>query len=142
MSEQSRFTWAKLNADTLFLGLLAIGAGIFDLIDPTRDAVVVARDFAGPLFYVRAWSYLIAGLVLVVALTIQSVRAEALSRGLLIGGVGLDVYRHAVWVGWDDPATYATLVLFAIIAVTTHLRMSVLLGTDGLLIRRSAGEHR
>ncbi len=137
----NRFTWAKLNADTLFLGLLAFASGIFDLIDPSRDAIVHASGDPRPLFYVRACAYLIAGAILILALVTQSVRAEALARGILIGGIALNLYRYAHWLGWET-STWAQVILLVLIGVTTHLRMSVLLGSAGLRVTRSAGETR
>ena len=69
----SRFAWARLNADTLFLGLLLAAAGLFALLAP-YDAVIAAREKAGdvrdhyPLFYALAGSYLLSGVMLVGAL--------------------------------------------------------------------------
>jgi hypothetical protein len=137
-ARRQRFAWAKLNADTLFLGLLAAGSGFFALLGPDRDSVTALHDSVYPLHYVRAGAYLLAGLVLVAALLAQSVRWEVIARSILIGGVLLNVYRHVSWLGFGDVSTQANVVLLVILALTSYLRLSVLLGRGGLLVARSA----
>lgn len=132
---RGRLAWARLNADTLFLALLATFAGLFDLIEPTRDAVVVARDGALPLFHARAGGYVLAGLVLTVALLTASVRTEVIARCILVGAIALNIYRHVVWLGWETD-TQSSLVLLAIVILTSGLRFSVLLDQHDLLLRR------
>lgn len=134
----TRFAWARLNADTLFLALLAAGSGFFALIDPYDDAVTALRDVVLPLHYMRAGAYLLAGLALLVTLMAQSVRGEVVARSILIGGVVLNVYRHLTWLGLGNPDTQSNIVLLAIVLLTTWLRLSVLLGKGGLLVARSA----
>lgn len=141
---QVRFAWARLNADSLFLGLLLLAAGTFAFLVPVpQDEVIAARQAAGdvrdvyPLFYVLAGSYALAGLLLVGALVKGSVRVEVIARSILIGGTALNVYRHVVWLGWSETTMYQTVV-FAIIASTSVLRMSLLLGRSGMLISRPA----
>lgn len=141
----SRFAWARLNADTLFLGLLLAAAGLFALLAP-YDAVIAAREKAGddvedhyPLFSVLAGSYLLSGVMLVGALVKASVRVEVLARSILIGGTALNVYRHAVWLGMSGETAYQAIVM-VIVAATSALRMSLLLGRSGMLISRPAEE--
>ncbi len=136
MTDSTRWAWARLNADTLFVALLAIGAGIFAVLDPLADAVVAARGSAAALFYVRAGAYVFAGLLLVAALGRESVRLETMARSVLIGGVALNVYRHATWLGWGDTQTQANVVLLVIVVGTSWLRMSVLLNRDGFVVSR------
>lgn len=140
MTNETRWAWARLNADTLFLGLLLAAAGLFALIAP-GDEVTAARESAGdgrahyPLFYVLAASYLIAGLLLVVGLIRGSLRIEVVARSLLVAGIILNVWRHIVWVG-PGVSTWSQLALLAIVLVTSALRLSVLLNKAGLIITR------
>lgn len=136
---RERLAWARLNADTLLLALLCVYGGLFDLADTTRDAVVVARGFESPLFYVRAGGYALAGLVLTAALLWASVRAEVIARCVLIGAIALNVYRHAVWIGWET-ATQGQVVILIIVVLTSGLRFSVLLNSHDLLLRRGPTE--
>lgn len=140
MPSHPRLTWAKLNADSLFLALLAAGSGFFDLIDPTRDAVVETVGGTYPLFWIRAGAYLVAGLLLMVALVKTSLRLETIARALLGGAIVLNVFRHVAWIGWADTRTHAAIVLLLIYGLTATLRLSVLLGKDGLRVTRPATE--
>jgi hypothetical protein len=126
-----------LNADTLFLALLATGAAVVDFIDPMGDQVTAAVGFVGPLFYARAGAYLLAGVLLVVALARGSTYLEVIARSVLIGGIALQVYRHALFIG-NEVHTWGNVVLLVIVLVTTYLRLSVLLGRDGFSVTKPA----
>lgn len=148
MPERTRFAWARLNADTLFLALLATGIGTFDTIDPLRDAVTAQSvAFNGAphfLHYVRTGVYVLAGILLTVALLRASVRVEVMARCVLFGGVSLNVWRHGVVFGLTDTDTFANVVLLAIILLVSVLRFSVLLGRSGMVVTRAAddgGDH-
>ncbi len=141
----THWAWARLNADTLFLGLLLASAGTFAILAP-GDEVTMAREAAGdgkahyPLFYVLAVSYLIAGVLLVGALVKGSVRVEVVARSLLVGGVLLNIWRHVIWVGPSEVATLGQFALLAIVGTTSALRLSILLNKGGLVITRPAVE--
>lgn len=137
-----RWGWLQLNADTLFLALLATGSGIFDLLDPTRSSVNVAIGGPTPLFYLRASAYVVAGLVLVYALARSRIRPEVLARALLFGGVCLSLYRHGLAFGWLDHHTAPSYVLVAIVALTSSLRLRMLLNPGGLMVTRPATSDR
>lgn len=134
-----RLGWLRLNADTLFLALLAAGAGTFNLIDPSGDDVTAAAGgVVYPLHYLQAGSYILAGLCLIYALVRGRVRPEVLARAVLLGGVCLGVWRHVIVLGWADSDTVEAYVLLAIVAGTSVLRLSMLLNPGGLMVTRAA----
>jgi hypothetical protein len=128
--------WLMLNADTLFLALLAAAAGLFDLADPTRDDVTAHVGVVSPLFYLRVGAYVLAGLMLIYALTRSRIRPEVWARAVLFGATVLDAYRHGVVFGWADSHTGAAYVLVVIVAVTSLLRLKMLLNPGGLMVTR------
>jgi hypothetical protein len=130
-----RFAWARLNADTLFLALLATGSAAFDFMDPMGDTVSAVVGFVGPLFYAKVTAYLAAGVLLTVALARGSTYLEVVARSILIGGITLNVYRHVIFVGNEVP-TYGNIVLLVIVLLTTYLRLSVLVGKQGFAVSR------
>lgn len=142
MTETTRFAWADLNADTVFLALLAFLSGAFDLYDPGRDQVTVqaiaALGHAHPLHYIRAGSYVLAGVLLLSALTLASVRLEVVARCALVTGVALNVWRHGVWLGLDNTYTIGQVALLAIVGLTMWRRFRVLLNPEGLVVTRPA----
>jgi hypothetical protein len=144
VTDGTRWAWARLNADTLFLVLLATFSGIFDIVDPARDAVTVVAlqtlPLPSPMHYIRAGAYVAFGLMLLAALLWSSVRLEVLARCLLISALLLNVGRHGWWLGWGDTETVAQLVLLAVIVLVTALRFSVLLGKRGLVVTQEAAE--
>jgi hypothetical protein len=144
VTDGTRWAWARLNADTLFLVLLATFSGIFDIIEPHRDAVTVLAlqtlNEPSPMHYIRAGAYVVFGLMLLAALLWSSVRLEVLARCLLISAVVLNAGRHVWWLGWQDTETAAQLVLLAVIALVTALRFSVLLSKRGLVVTQEAAE--
>lgn len=143
---QVPFAWARLNADTLFVALLAIGSGLFAMIDPYADPVLADRRVVVdtvqtyPLLFVAAGSYLCGGLVLLAALARASVPLEVVARSVLIGGALLHVYRSAYQISWTDLNTVQTYVVLALIVLTTVLRLSVLLGNKAVIISRPRKE--
>jgi hypothetical protein len=137
-THHGRFGWLQLNADTLFLALLATGSGIFDLLDPASNDVNNHIGGPTPLFYVRCATYIIAGLLLVYALASDRIRPEVMARAILFGGVSLSLYRHILAFGWHDNQTAPTYVLVAIVAVTSLLRIRMLLNHGGLMVTRAA----
>lgn len=135
---KGRYAWARLNADALFLALLAIGSGIFTLIDPSIDRVTSTVHAPSFLHYVQAGGFILTGALLLAALLEASVRLEVLARHLLVGFVVLSVWRHAVVFGIWSAEGASQVVLLVIVYVTMRLRLSVLLGDDGLVVTRPA----
>lgn len=131
----SRFAWARLNADSLFVGLLVMASGLFTAA--VGEDVVSARAGGAttPLFVALWVSYVSAGVLLVVALMKASVRLEVVARSLFIGGTLLNVYRSVVWLG-SSAETWGQVVLLGIVVLTSGLRGTVLLGKSGMLIHR------
>lgn len=134
--------WARLNADTLFIGLLALGSGLFSLFDPYADPILASRrvvdnPFATyPLFYVLAGALGLSGLILIIALARASVPLEVVARSVLIGACALNVFRTQTFLPWNDPDALRALVLLFMILSTTVLRLSVLLGDKAVVISR------
>lgn len=143
--DAGRFAWARLNADTLFVALLAVLAGVFDVLDPADDAaaraVLAETGVPGTLFYVRCATWIAAGTLLFAALLRSSLPLEVLARAVLIGGVALNVWRHGYWLGWGAAAAFQMALLFLVVLVTT-LRLSVLLGARSLVVTRPSAEGR
>lgn len=135
---KGRFAWARLNADALFLALLALGVGIFSVIDPTSDPITAIRDQASVLHWAQAATYIAAGLLLALALLRASVHAEVLARCVLLSAVTLSLWRHVIFFGWDATRTERQVVLLIIVVATMLLRFSILLGRDGLVVTRPA----
>lgn len=145
MSDGTRWAWARLNADTLFLVLLATFSGLFDILDPDRDAVTALAlqtlDHASPMHYIRAGAYVTFGLLLLASLLWSSVQLEVIARCLLISAVLLNLGRHVWWLGWlgwGDSETVAQATLLAVLALVTALRFSVLLSKRGLVVTQDA----
>lgn len=143
MPDRTRWAWARLNADTLFLALLATLAGLFAIIDGPRGGMTTE---AAPLalHYLRSAAYILAGLLLTGSLLWSSVRVEVIARSALLGGVALNLYRHAHWLGWQDTATLSSAALLVIVALTSWLRLSMLLRKGGVVVTHeaAAGEDR
>jgi hypothetical protein len=137
MLPSHHFAWARLNADTLFLGLLAGFAGFFAIIDPSDDPVMRIYNYVGPLHYVRASAYMLSGALLTVALARGAIHYEFMARSILAGAITLNVYRHAIWLGWGDADTLANVVLLLIITLTSWFRLSILLRPGGMTINRA-----
>lgn len=144
MTDGTRWAWARLNADTLFLVLLATFSGIFDIVDPARDAVTAlalqALASPSPMHYIRAGSYVLVGLLLLASLLWSSLRLEVLARCLLISALLLNAGRHVWWLGWGDSETIAQVTLLGVVALVTALRFSVLLSKRGLVVTQEAAE--
>lgn len=128
------FAWARLNADTLLLALLALGAGFFAVVDPSSDKVTALLDQPATMHYVHAGFLTAAGVLLLAALLAASVRTEVFARCLLLGAVALNLWRHVVWLGWDHSATHQRLAVVVIVGLTMLLRFSVLLGPHALVV--------
>lgn len=137
---KGRFAWARLNADTLFLALLALGVGIFSVIDPASDPITAARGGPAVMHWAQAAAYISAGVLLAGALLAASVHTEILARLVLLGAVALSVWRHGVFFGWDGTRTDRQVALLVFVIVATTLRFSVLLGRDGLVVTRPAAD--
>lgn len=144
MTDGTRWAWARLNADTLLLVLLAIFGGTFDILDPDRDDVtaLVLQTFnqPQPMHYIRAGAYIVFGLLLLAALLWSSVKIEVYARCLLLAALALNIWRHGHWLGWTSSETVAQYTLFGILALVTGLRFSVLLGKKGLVVTQDAAE--
>ena len=126
------FAWARLNADTVFLALLAFGSGAFSLANPHDSATVQALHNATATYYLWAASYMAAGVLIFAGLVKAKIRVEVFGRAVLLGGVAVNVWRTGLILGWGSTACVGGCILFGIVALTGWLRLSVLLNKQGL----------
>jgi hypothetical protein len=127
-----RFAWLRLNADTLFLALLAIGSGVFDLFNPSLNPVVITAPANLYAYYLRCGGYVVSGLMLLVALALMSIHWEVIARFILLGAVAFQVWRRWAELGLSSRFTAEVIVLFTILAITTFLRVTALFSRHGI----------
>lgn len=136
--QRSRWAWARLSADTLFVVLFSVFTGLFDIYDPARDAVTSAilasGDSAQPLHFLRCLAYVFSGLLLLLALLRNSVKLEVIARCCLCSAVALNVYRHIYWLEPGSSHTWSEAGILAALLAVTYLRLSFLLGGRGVVV--------
>lgn len=136
LAEGHRFPWARLNADTLFLALLAFLSGLVDMVYPTGDETVAEIGFPTPSFYLRCAMYLAAGLMLLLSLARQHIPTEVMARMTLVVATIFELWRTGRIFGWTDGQhLIPAILLVLVVAGTTYLRLSVLLDPKGLVVR-------
>ena len=121
-----------MNADTLFLALLCMSAGAFSMLDPNRSPVVRDLGYVTPLHYLESGGYVIAGLAILLGLANTNLRIEIVGRAIMLAGVVTGVWRTGFVLGWSSSFTKSAILIFIIVAVTSYLRISVLLNKQGL----------
>jgi hypothetical protein len=129
-----RFMWARLNADTLFLALLAIFAGALDIYRVQANVVVLIHPEEGPLAIARASCFVLGGLLMLYSLLSGRVNWEVLGRCILIGAVTFQVWRRWIEFGFSDTRTEESLITLLILLFTAWLRITGLFSKDGLSV--------
>lgn len=132
------FEWAKLNADGLFVALLMIGAGAFDFFLWRENPIILHGNHAEQyLVQGRALGYVLAGLLLLYSLIAGKIHQEVIARFMFLGAVLFQIWRR--WLEFDGMLGGLTatpvlqvVILFIIYAVTSWLRMRVLLAKEGV----------
>lgn len=132
--QQPPFAWARLNADTVLLGLLAITGGVFDITNPAHDVTVQVLGHATPAYYLRASIYVVSGLLILYALARQHTAEEVLGRLILIAGMMIQTVRTGLAVGWTAPITYERYALLLVVGFVCWLRLTALLTRRGLTV--------
>lgn len=132
IDRRTRFAWARLNADALFLALYAAFSGLFGIYEPGGQIV---RDlgYATASHYLLHTGYLVGGLLLMLSLIKEWVSAEVVARFVLVWSVAFNLGREIYAFGWW-PDGVQPFIVFAIVTLTTFLRLSVLLSKKGLVV--------
>lgn len=131
--KHTKFAWARLNADALFLALYAAFAGLVGIIHPDGP-IVRSIGYATPSYYMVHAGYLAAGLLLLLALMKELVSLEVIARVTLLWAVAFQIARlTAFYDGWW-PESVTTTIIFGIVGSTTLLRFSVLLSKKGIVV--------
>lgn len=133
ISRNTRFAWARLNADALFLALLAAGSGLLGFIDPSGP-IVDKLGHTTPSYLLVQSAYLIGGLLLMWSLLKEWVVGEVTARTVIMWTVAFQVFRMWSAFGFGDPNTTRSIVVFLIVALTCVLRMTVLLSKRGIVV--------
>jgi hypothetical protein len=130
-----RFMWARLNSDGVFLALLVVASGIFDLIRPETNPIIAEQGNLNelPLLYLRCGVYILSGLLLLYSLLVANIHTEVVARCMLLGAIAFQVWRRSIEFGWLHIETEGALTLFLIVAGTTLLRVTALFNKNGMV---------
>lgn len=128
----TKFAWARLNADALFLALYASFVGFFGIIDPS-GSLVRELGYASASHYLVHGAYLFSGLLLMVALMREWVVGEVTARAVLTWSVCFELARQVAAFGWY-PDGIKPFIIVVIVGLTSLLRLSVLLSKKGIVV--------
>lgn len=131
----SKFAWAKLNADGVFIALIIMAAGLFDMFLTEYNPIVAAGKVDEVIFVqARAAGYIASGALLLYSLMASKIRQEVWARFMLLGAMLFQLWRR--WLEFHDPlnpAVSSIIVLFTLFSVTSWFRLRVLLAKEGVM---------
>lgn len=142
--QRPRLAWARLNSDGwLLVGLLLMSA--LDLLHP--DTSNIARIVGYPPSFQPLWlaGFAVAGALMGAGFVTARTSFEVLGRALLVVCVTAQTIAVGVAIGWDNIDTVSRVIVWALVAVLSWLRVTTLLSPDGLTVtlpsrERSSGE--
>lgn len=130
----SRFAWTGLNSDGLFVGILAIYAGCFDLLDPNYIELAQKVGYQPPTYFVYNGLYIIGGCLMLLGFFRQHIGPEVLGRFTVWLGAIVESVRVTTAYGLASSQATERYVLFTMITLFFGLRIWVLLNPKGIAV--------